>query len=169
MAVMLPFRQLYSKGSADDLFNRCCKIHSRHCPEGHHAVWWVAYYKTQFNELLEQPVELPWCKTDVPGRRYLDAFAYGTRAVHASAKKSAPANDLNDLWTAHPRAMVMMGYHSILKRLLGHLSMVMPILTQNVTHWVNDLGWADGGALRGRDLFAPRVSRGGGWHAYCQL
>jgi len=91
MAVILPFRQLYSRDSADDLFNRCCKIHNRHCPSKHVTYWWVAEYQSRFNTLLEEPVTFPLSCPNLPARRYLDAFAYGAKIVHASSRSTDPA------------------------------------------------------------------------------
>ena len=44
MAVVLPFRQLYSRHASDDLFNRCCKCHSRHCAPNHPSCSYVEYH-----------------------------------------------------------------------------------------------------------------------------
>jgi hypothetical protein len=112
MAVVLPFRQLYSKDGMDDLFNRCRTIHNRHCPKDHPTHAWVDNYRKQFNALLEKPVGFPLNGCALPARRYLDAFAYGARVVHVSSKKSSPAEDLKNLLASHPREMVVMGYHA---------------------------------------------------------
>ncbi|MCK4340342.1 MAG: hypothetical protein KAY37_01290 [Phycisphaerae bacterium] len=156
MAVILPFRQLYSKGSADDLFNRCCKIHSQHCPRDHPAYDWVNWYRTRFNAFLDQPVTAPFSKSNLPPWRYLDAFAYGAKVVHASGKKHKPATDLDALLAGHAKEMVVMEYHYILRTLLGYVSMVIPVLRHNVTHWTNDLGWAGKSSPAARDLFEAR-------------
>ena len=153
MAVILPFRQLYSKDSADDLFNRCCRIHNRHCTRGHPTLNWIKYYQTRFNDFLERPVSFPLKQTTLPARRYLDAFAYGAKVVHATSKKGDPAADLNGLLEAHAREVVVMGYHYVLRMLLGYVSMSMPVLQQNVTHWIKDLGWAGTASPGGRELF----------------
>lgn len=153
MAVILPFRQLYSKNSADDLFNRCCKAHNRHCPPGHPTYHWVATYQARFNGFLEQPVTFPLNATNLPARRYLDAFAYGANVVHATGKKRAPAADLAGLLAEHAKELVVMGYHYILRTLLGYVSLALPVLGRNVTHWVSDLGWVGGGVRVGQGLF----------------
>jgi len=155
MAVILPFRQLYSKDPADDLFNRCCKIHNRHCTETHPTHWWVDKYKVRFNTFLDKPVNFPLFQTTLPARRYLDAFAYGAKVVHATSRKSNPATDLSSLLASHPKEMVVMGYHYTLHILLGYVSMAMPVLRQNVMHWVNDLHWAGPQSPKARDLFGP--------------
>lgn len=153
MAVILPFRQLYSKDPADDLFNRCCKVHNRHCPQSHPTYSWVDNYRTRFNELLDKPVHFPLHQSTLPARRYLDAFAYGANVVHATSKKSDPAADLSALLASDAKEMVVMGYHYTLHILLGYVSMAMPVLRQNVMHWVNDLHWAGPQSPKARDLF----------------
>ena len=97
MAVILPFRQLYSKDSADDLFNRCCKIHARHCCPHHAANEWVETYRRAFNAFLDSEESFPVIKTGLPARRYLDAFAYGANLVHATSRKDDPGADLQRL------------------------------------------------------------------------
>ena len=155
MAVILPFRQLYSKNPADDLFNRCCKIHNRHCTGTHPTHWWVDSYRARFNEFLDKPVQFPLHPATLPARRYLDAVAYGANVVHATSKKSDPAADLSALLSSHPQEVVVMGYHYTLHILLGYVSMAIPVLRQNVMHWVNDLQWAAPQSPKARDLFGP--------------
>ena len=153
MAVILPFRQLYSKDPADDLFNRCCNVHSRHCPADHATQKWVKFYQAGFNEFLDQPVGLPRFRSNLNPKRYLDAFAYGARVVHASSKKYEPRTDLEALLRDHPKELVVMGYHWVLIMLLGYVSMVLPVLQQNITHWTDDLGWVKSRTSGPRDLF----------------
>jgi len=141
MSVILPFRQLYSSGTADDLFNRCCAIHNRHCPKEGPWLWWVGEYKSRFNALLNQVPHIPFVKTSLSSRRYLDTFAYGAGIVHASSKSSIPATDLQELLGANARELVVMGYNFILRTLLGHVSMAACVIRQNVHHWTEDLGW----------------------------
>jgi hypothetical protein len=155
MAVVLPFRQLYSKDSMDDLFNRSCKVHNRHCPKNHPAHVWVEYYKNQFNSQLEDSVRFPMPDCELSAKRYLDAFAYGARVVHSTGKKKEPEADLNWLLSLYPREMVIMGYHSILNQLLQTVSMVIPVLRQNVDHWIQTSGWASPTTGVGRRLFEP--------------
>jgi hypothetical protein len=114
---------------------------------------WIEHYQTKFNKFLERPVSFPLKQTTLPARRYLDAFAYGAKVVHATSKKGDPAADLNGLLAAHARQMVAMGYHFILRTLLGYVSMSMPVLRQNVTHWIKDLGWTGTASPGGRELF----------------
>lgn len=140
-AVILPFRQLYSKDSADDLFNRCCKLHSRHCPQEHPTFGWVNSYKTSFNKFLDCPASFPLNDINLSAKRYLDAFAYGSGSIHASNKNNEHVADLRSLLTDHPKEMVVMGYHYILRTLLGHVSMAISVLRQNIVHWIRDLGW----------------------------
>ena len=153
MAVILPFRQLYSRDSADDLFNRCCKIHNRHCPSKHVTYWWVAEYQSRFNTLLEEPVTFPLSCPNLPARRYLDAFAYGAKIVHASSRSTDPAADLAALLAGHRKELVVMGYHSILRTLLSHVSMALAVLGHNVNHWIYDLGWREGEKPGRRHVF----------------
>ena len=153
MAVVLPFRQLYSKDRMDDLFNRCCKIHNRHCPKDHPAHTWMENYRKQFNALLEEPVPFPLSGCTLPARRYLDAFAHGARVIHVSSKKSIPEEDLKNLLASHPREMVVMGYHATLRFLLSTVSMAIPVMKQSVGHWINDLGWANCTKPGGQELF----------------
>jgi|GEM_PF-2722210 len=152
-AIIVLFRQLYSKDSTDDLFNRCCIIHNCHCPPEHCARWWIAHYRTQFNKFLEKTVRNPFLKTTLPARRYLDAIAYGTNLIHASSKKDETEADLDNILAANNEKVVMIGYHDILQTLLVYVSMTIPVLRQNVTHWIRDLNWPVSGIPKGRDLF----------------
>ena len=153
MAVVLPFRQLYSKDGADDLFNRTCNVHARHCPQDHPSHSWITEYQRQFNHFLETPVTFPLQDCTLPGRRYLDAFAYGAGVVHATSKKPEPANDLTALLTQFGQPMVVMAYHVLLRELLQCISMAIPVFWLNVNHWVSDLGWAGRGKPRTGDVF----------------
>jgi len=153
MAVVLPFRQLYSKDSMDDLFNRCCKIHNRHCPKHHPTHNWIDYYRKQFNSALDSPVGFPLQNCDLSAKRYLDAFAYGARMVHGTGKKTESEADLKLLLASHPREMVLMGYHATLQQLLRTVSMAILVLKQNVHHWTQTLGWASSTSPSGRQLF----------------
>lgn len=141
-AVVLPFRQLYSKDGQDDLFNRACKVHNRHCPDAHPTCDWVQHYSRSFNAFLQKPSGFPPMQCDLSVRRYLDAFAYGAGLVHASNKKEEPVKDLDALLAAHPRELVVMTYHHILRTLLWNVSMAVPVICQNTDHWMNDLKWA---------------------------
>jgi hypothetical protein len=98
----------------------------------------------------------PHCP-DLPARRYLDAFAYGAKIVHATSRSTDPAADLATLLGGHRRELVVMGYHHILRTLLSHVSMALPVLGHNVNHWIHDLGWANGATPRGRDVFGAGV------------
>lgn len=140
-SIVLPFRQLYSKDSADDLFNRCCNLHNRHCPPGHPYFVWVDHYKARFNSFLNHSVRLPAVNCSITAQRYLDAFAYGVKLVHASAKDDTATRDVEALLSGNPQELVVLAYHHILQTLLGYVSMTLPILEKNVAHWVNDLGW----------------------------
>lgn len=154
MAVVLPFRQLYSKDGMDDLFNRCCKIHNRHSPKHHPTHTWIDYYRNQFNAALDSPVGFPLqSKSELPAKRYLDAFAYGARLVHSTGKKEESEADLNQLLATFPREMVVMGYHATLNQLLRTVSMAIPVLKQNVHHWTQKLGWAASSSPTSRQLF----------------
>lgn len=140
-SIVLPFRQLYSKDSANDLFNRCCNLHNRHCPQGHPYFVWVDHYKARFNAFLSQSPKFPPVKCSITAQRYLDAFAYGAKLVHASAKDDTAAQDLKKLLTVNQQAFVVMAYHYILQTLFEYVSMTIPVLQKSVSHWVNDLGW----------------------------
>jgi hypothetical protein len=153
MAVILPFRQLYSKDGSDDLFNRACNLHKRHCPKQHPTYGWVTHYQKQFNVFLETPQSFPPGQTSLPAKRYLDAFAYGARLVHAKSNKADPAADLTELLKGRPREMVVMGYHYILRQLLGYISPALQVVIRNVNHWINDHGWAGSAMVHGKDLF----------------
>ena len=153
LAVILPFRQLYSKDGIDDLFNRCCKLHNRHCPPEHPTHSWVEHYRERFNTILDEPVRLMNVDSDLSAKRWLDAFAYGARVVHATSKTDAPANDLKALLGSHPREMVVLGYHYVLRQLLSCTWMAIGVIHQNVDHWTKDLGWVGSSSLGGKDLF----------------
>jgi hypothetical protein len=153
MAIILPFRQLYSRDGMDNLFNRCTKIHNQHCPNQHPYFAWVDHYKTAFNSFLDREVGFPLQNTGMPAWRYLDAFAYGARLVHATSRKADPVEDLTSLLASHPKPMVVMGYHYILRQLLGYVSMALPVLRQNVSHWISECGWAGDVMPGGRELF----------------
>lgn len=152
-AIILPFRQLYSQDGMDDLYNRCCKVHKRHCPPGHPMSAWVEHYKRRFNGFLNEPPTFPRVKCSVTARQYLDAVAYGTGMIHASNRKESPVVDLTSLLDANPRGFVVIGYHSILQTLLGYVSMTIPVIQKNVFHWENDLGWASAGRMSSGALF----------------
>lgn len=153
MAVILPFRQLYSKDGSDDLFNRCCNLHKRHCPKNHPTYAWVAHYQKQFNAFLETPHSFPSGQTSLPAGRFLDAFAYGARVVHASSNKADPVTDLANLLQEQPREMAVMSYHSILHQLLAYVSQALPVISMNVNHWIHDHGWVGSTTLPGRSPF----------------
>jgi hypothetical protein len=155
MAVILPFRQIYSSDGMDNLFNRCCKLHAQHCPPEHAYSGWVTHYKDAFNKFLNREVEFPLQNTGMPAWRYLDAFAYGARLIHATSRKTDPEKDLNSLLGSHPKPMVVMGYHYILRQLLGYVSLALPVLRQNVSHWISECGWAGDVMPGGRELFGP--------------
>lgn len=158
-AVILPFRQLYSKNSADDLFNRCCKIHSRHCPKGHPAFFWVQQYRKEFNAFLQSPPTFPMSAVGISAQRYLDAFAYGASVVHVSSKTDTPAVDLDSLLQSRPRELVVMGYHYILQQLMRFVSMAVPVIRQDVSHWIRDLGWPAEMRTGAQDLFGGRLGK----------
>ena len=153
MAVVLPFRQLYSKDGMDDLFNRCCKIHNRHSPKCHPTHTWIDYYRKQFNAALDSPVGFPLHNCELPAKRYLDAFAYGARLVHSTGKNEESKADLNHLLASFPREMVVMGYHATLNQLLRAVSMAIPVVKLNVHHWTQTLGWAASSLPTSRQLF----------------
>jgi len=153
MAVILPFRQLYSKSGTDDLFNRCCNIHNRHCPRNHPAFAWVNEYKNRFNTFLQQTPGFPMPAIDISAQRYLDAFAYGARVIHVSSKTDTPAVDLKRLLKDRPIQLVVLGFHYILRELMRYVSMAAPVIHQDVSHWVCDLGWKDDLGPSARDLF----------------
>jgi len=152
-AIILPFRQLYSQDGMDDLYNRCCKLHKRHCPPTHVMNAWVVHYKRRFNGFLDEPPTLPQIKCSATARQYLDAFGYGAGMIHASSKKDTPAVTLSKLLEANPRELVVMGYHYILRTLLGCVSMTLPVIQKNVFHWENDLEWASKSRMSSGALF----------------
>lgn len=141
MSVILPFRQLYSSGENDNLFNRCCGIHNRHCPPDGAHLRWIQHYKCAFNAYLDRESGPTLVNTKISVRRYLDAFAYGARIVHATSKTNEPQSDLKALLSANASEMVALGYHFALGQLLGYVSHAVPIIRQNVHHWTADLGW----------------------------
>lgn len=153
MAVVLPFRQLYSKDGMDDLFNRCCKVHNRHCPKHHPTHNWIDYYRKQFNAALDNPVGFPLQNCTLSAKRYLDAFTYGARMAHGTGKKAEPEADLKELLALHQREMVVMGYHATLNQLLRTVSMAVPVITQNIHYWTESLGWAAASSPSGKELF----------------
>ncbi len=153
MAVILPFRQLYSKDASDDLFNRVCNLHNRHCLKSHATRWWVAHYQKQFNSFLERPQSFPPGQTTLIARRYLDAFAYGARLVHATSRTADPAADLERLLKERSRELVVMGYHYILRQLLGYVSQALVVILHNVDHWIGKHDWATCPDIRNDQLF----------------
>ena len=80
-------------------------------------------------------------ETDLSARHYLNAFAYGANVVHATSKKTEPASDWDKLLGSNAKQLVVMGYHFVLHTLLRFVSLAIPVLRQNVTHWIKDLGW----------------------------
>ena len=155
MSIILPFRQIYSSDGMDDLFNRSCGIHNRHCPKEtpHHS--WVEHYKKAFNSYLNRTATPLMVKASISTRRYLDAFAYGAGIVHATSKTDEPRADLEALLGNNQKELVVLGYHSILHFLLGYVSQAVPIIQQNAHHWTHGLGWAGSARLAAQDLFDP--------------
>ncbi len=45
------------------------------------------------------------------------------------------------------------GYHATLNQLLQTVSMAIPILKQNIDHWIQELGWTVSKPSGGRELF----------------
>ena len=69
------------------------------------------------------------------------------------SRKNDPEADLKGLLARYAREMVVMGYHYILRTLLGYVSLALPILGRNVTHWIDDLGWAGSREPGSEELF----------------
>ena len=78
---------------------------------------------------------------DITNKRYLDAFAYGARVVHARPDNPQVVADYRTLQKLNEPQMVQLGYHSILRSLLGIIGMVVPVVRQNYIHWTEGLGW----------------------------
>lgn len=152
-AVLLPFRQLYSKDGIDDLFTRCCKIHNRHCHKTHPAFRWVELYRKRFNTFLSEIPGFPPVQCSVTAQRYLDAFYYGTPVIHASSKKNDHKADLEELFQHNSPGLVVMGFHYILRILLDDVSMTLPIIHKNVNYWTDVLGWTPPGPTPAEKLF----------------
>lgn len=154
MAVMLPFRQIYSKNPSDDLFNKVCKIFKRHCPKKHITYIWIEDYHEEFNAILEGNAYFPMQNCNINVRRFLNAFAYGAKVVHVKSKEKEPAQDLNYLLNEFQREKIIMQYHVILRNLMGTILMVHELLRKNIKYWISNLGWEDtsGGPI-GSDIF----------------
>lgn len=152
-AIIIPFRKLYSKNPMDDLFNRSCNIHSRHCPKHHPYYSWIESYKREFNDQLNRPIGHPLPTCILPARRYIDAFAYGANELHVTSKKDEPAQDLEELLNSHPKDMVVLGFHIILNRLLNTISMVVPLINQNTNYWIREHGFESSSKMTGSALF----------------
>ncbi len=153
MAIILPFRQLYSKHPNDDLLNKVCNIHKRHCPKQHPTYDWVEEYRKAFNRTLENPSWFPLNKCEISVRRYLNAFAYGARVIHVKNQKQEVAQDWTYLLKTFKKEMVIMQYHAILRDLISRVSMVVGVLRQNVSNWVKDFGQEGGEGLEGSSIF----------------
>jgi hypothetical protein len=91
--------------------------------------------------------------TSLVARRYLDAFAYGARLVHATSRNADPAADLDQLFEERSREMVVMGYPYILRQLLGYVSQALPVILHNVDHWIGEHGCATCPHTRNDQLF----------------
>lgn len=153
MSVILPFRQIYSSDGMDDLFNRSCRIHNRHCPKGSPHHWWTEHYRKACNSYVHGRPNAMWVNTDLCVKRYLDAFAYGAGIVHATSKTNAPQADLGALLANTSKDLVVFRYHSILHTLLRYVSQAVPIIHQNVHHWTTELGWPTSARLAAQELF----------------
>jgi len=152
MSVILPFRQLYSSDEKDNLFNRACNLHNKHCEKGCPHWWWVDHYKHAFNKFLASAPG--FCiKTDISARRYLDAFAYGARIVHATSRSNVPVADFEALLSHNSKEMVVFAYHYILHSLLGYVSQAQIVMLQNARHWTNTRGWKGPTDLAVGDVF----------------
>ena len=157
MAVILPFRQMYSNDRKDNLFNKVCNVYKRHCPEGHPTYNWVSDYQKDFNNMLDGSVNFPIQNCQINNRRYLNAFAYGAKVVHVESKEKEPVRDFKYLLENFQQEMVIMQYHVILRNLMSTMSMVVSVLQKNVGHWINDLGWSGlADKLSGSEIFNNR-------------
>jgi hypothetical protein len=154
MAVILPFRQMYSNNDRDNLFNKVCNIHKRHCPNEHPTYFWVNDYQKDFNNTLNSHPNFPIQNCKINCQRYLNAFAYGAKVVHVKNNEEEPVHDLKYLLDNFQQEMVIMQYHVILRNLMRTMSMVVDVLKKNVGHWINNLRWSSGvDKLSGSEIF----------------
>jgi len=158
MSIILPFRKLYSSDAMDDLFNRVCGIHNRHCRKDSAHFLWVTHHKKAFNNLLNTQAHMLWVEANISTRSYLDAFAYGASIVHATSRSTKPQDDIERLLENNDRNMVIMGYHYILRNLLSSVGQALQIIRQNILHWTRDLNWAKPTRLAMQDLFGDSPS-----------
>ena len=142
MAVILPFRQMYSNDQKDNLFNKVCNIYKRHCPKEHPTYNWVSDYQKDFNNMLNGSIDFPIHNCKINNRRYLNAFAYGAKVVHVESKEKEPVHDFKCVLENFQQEMVIMQYHVILRNLMSTMAMVVDVLQKNIGHWINDLGWS---------------------------
>jgi len=142
MAVILPFRQMYSNNDNDNLFNKVCNLYKRHCPKDHPTYNWVGDYQKDFNNTLNGFPNFPIQNCGINNRRYLNAFAYGAKVVHVKSNEKEPVHDFEYLLENFQQEMVIMQYHVILRNLMSTMSMVVDVLQKNVGHWINNLGWS---------------------------
>lgn len=154
-SVVLPFRQLYSSDRMDDLFNKACGIHNRHCPAECSHVWWVGHYRKFFNDFLNGEPKMFGVKAPFSARRYLDAFAYGAGVIHAKSKDATAQEDFNTIMQANSEEVAIFNYHFILHTLLGYVSLTIPVMRQNFYHWTEQLGWAKPNRPEDSSVFAP--------------
>ena len=141
MAIILPFRQLYSNNDTDNLFNKVCNVFKRHCPKDHQSFLWIEQYQKDFNLLLEEAPSFPLHNCEINRRRYLNAFAYGAKVVHVKGSNSEPSKDFEYLCNNFRLDEIVMQYHLILNDLMNKFAMVVDLLRKNFGYWVNDLGW----------------------------
>ena len=73
--------------------------------------------------------------------------------IHVSSKTDTSEVDLEKLLKDRPIQLVVLGFHYILRELMRYVSMVAPVIHQDVSHWVCDLGWKDHLGPSARDLF----------------
>lgn len=159
MAIIIPFRQLYSNNQSDNLFNKICNIHSRHCSQEHPTYMWVKEYQKVFNRSLDDKVHfIPACgintqNCDINNRSYLDAFAYGAKIVHVQHQKEKTAQDFRYLQDNFKIEHMVMQYHMILHALMRPMGMVVEILKQDFNHWAEKHGFEKTGDTIGMDIF----------------
>lgn len=157
MAVILPFRQMYSNDNKDNLFNKSCNLYKRHCPKGYPTYDWINDYQKDFNNTLNGTTNFPIRNCGINNRRYLNAFAYGAKVIHVKSNEIEPVDDFKYLLARFRQEMIIMQYHVILHDLLRTMYMVVDVLQKNVGHWINNLGWSGwSDKLSGSEIFNNR-------------
>ncbi len=139
LGVLVLLRQLYSSDPKDDLFNRACGTYLRHVDDKCKADW-VKQVKTIFNQMLAKPPHFIGEDFPFSSKELLEAILYGAGLIHARGKDSKCQEQLRDMLRTFPRERLVMAFHGGMKELFWQAATVYPVIKQDFSHWITDLG-----------------------------